>query len=1213
MPNWPLEIPPSAEGLKTYLERVLPSSRLTNAVVDSAYQPLLLLQTSTVMAAFAFSNGDIGETYNTLYGGFKKYYAKQQSQWRDLDLAFVFCVPPEAPQVERFCSKIETDVYFCRKYVIPFGPKMEVSLARLPFLPLAPVGARPFRPPSAQTYLQQCGVRALLARYLVVQHQRGPKRIVEDCISGKFGKPLELTPKEGASAHIAEAGVVARSVRLEKVEIQSFRAYRKPQTFVIGDDVTVLYGPNGFGKTSFFDAIDFAVTGGIGRIRSRNEAHFKKTARHLDSMTEESSVELSFVCGGVLRKIKRTVNNRKRGLLNDKTVDRKAILAEVTGGNIPSADRVENFISLFRATHLFSQEQQELARNFQDDCQLSQQIVSRMLAFEDYANAVNKAAAVHDELQGSIKEAQDNIREVSKQIISEKKELERLAKLAPGDVKASALEAEIASLRHKLGEAGISVTTEEPELKVVRSWRTTVEARLADSETRIAHLSGLTKDVADLRRLTDDSGALERELADKEQLLAEVNDMRAAAEQKLQSVQKRLAEIRSKRADAQTRAELIGWARITKPRYQQLLHKQQEIGEGLNRATALLTEQRASAETAAADLQERERLLAQTRERLTAKRAELLTVHNLTENAVVWAANRTRLSAVIELEQQTLNSIDSMREEEQELASKVADLKAEETRLSDLISDVDRNQSQLKKLLSQLQAHVRNGICPLCGQDYGSQEGLLRRIQKEVATDAASSARVELTQVRERLKQVTASVTDSAHKHQVASARLAGLRDERAGLTKAIADFANSAAKLSIDIDPPGRSLGNELQVLSNRVQQEIAVLNKENQEGASMLAAAHSAAARTKEEVAATEAEVTTQRGSLAQLQEEVNRDRNDPRSVQISLDMEGEQLSELERVNLANMNELGAEAVKAEADVAQQKQHVSALNQESGSIRTQLTGLRTKLANLQRTVTQISSRVQQFKLPPDSSQDTILALIAEESRNQATLAALRDSVSNLELVIDTATTAAALTRLIQSVRNKEMTVTNTRLSLDRFQPWLTYFGQISRLLASEQEEAIANFTSEYGPRTSVIQQRLRSVYGFDEIEVRGHGSAISVRVNRRGEELLPTDYFSQSQQQTLLLGLFLTACISQTWSALSPVFLDDPVTHFDDLNTYAFLDLILGLVESDVGKRQFVISTCDEKLLQLARHKFRHLRERAKFYEFSAIGAEGPVVEEI
>jgi len=238
---------------------------------------------------------------------------------------------------------------------------------------------------------------------------------------------------------------------------------------------------------------------------------------------------------------------------------------------------------------------------------------------------------------------------------------------------------------------------------------------------------------------------------------------------------------------------------------------------------------------------------------------------------------------------------------------------------------------------------------------------------------------------------------------------------------------------------------------------------------------------------------------------------------------------------------------------------------------------------------------------------------LIAEESRVQAQLLALRDSASNLELAIDAATTAAALTTLRQNVRNKEKAVATAARKRDQYQPWLRYFTELSRLVSSQQNEAIANFTSEYGPRTSVIQRRLRSVYGFDDIEIQSHESTISVRVKRHGEELRPTDYFSQSQQQTLLLGLFLTACISQTWSGFSPVFMDDPVTHFDDLNTYAFLDLIVGLLESDLGKLQFIISTCDEKLLQLARQKFRHLGEGAKFYRFSAISAEGPVVDEI
>ena len=145
------------------------------------------------------------------------------------------------------------------------------------------------------------------------------------------------------------------------------------------------------------------------------------------------------------------------------------------------------------------------------------------------------------------------------------------------------------------------------------------------------------------------------------------------------------------------------------------------------------------------------------------------------------------------------------------------------------------------------------------------------------------------------------------------------------------------------------------------------------------------------------------------------------------------------------------------------------------------------------------------------------------------------------------------------------------------------------------------------------MIQRRLRAVYGFDEIDIRSYESTIRVRVKRASEELRPTDYFSNSQQQTLLLGLFLTACISQTWSTLPAVFFDDPVTHFDDLNTYAFLDLILGLLDSESEPRQFIISTCDEKILHLARQKFRHLGKDARFYAFSAIDADGPAVEEL
>ena len=59
MPNSPHNSSSNTDSLCIYLKSVLPESRLTDVAVDSAYQPLLLLQTDHLVAAFAISNGDM--------------------------------------------------------------------------------------------------------------------------------------------------------------------------------------------------------------------------------------------------------------------------------------------------------------------------------------------------------------------------------------------------------------------------------------------------------------------------------------------------------------------------------------------------------------------------------------------------------------------------------------------------------------------------------------------------------------------------------------------------------------------------------------------------------------------------------------------------------------------------------------------------------------------------------------------------------------------------------------------------------------------------------------------------------------------------------------------------------------------------------------------------------------------------------------------------
>jgi len=96
-------------------------------------------------------------------------------------------------------------------------------------------------------------------------------------------------------------------------------------------------------------------------------------------------------------------------------------------------------------------------------------------------------------------------------------------------------------------------------------------------------------------------------------------------------------------------------------------------------------------------------------------------------------------------------------------------------------------------------------------------------------------------------------------------------------------------------------------------------------------------------------------------------------------------------------------------------------------------------------------------------------------------------------------------------------------------------------------------------------------------------------------------------------MLSLFVSAAITQTWSQFLPVLLDDPVAHFDDMNSYAFLDLVRELVAEPGKGRQFIISTCDERLYRLMRQKFKRMDGKAIFYTVEAMTEKGPRIRNL
>ncbi len=1210
MPSLLLE-PEFPELVRRALKDALPSASISQIEVAENHLPLLLLQINQILAVFAFGTGD--ESYWGLYNGFKKYFSSHGDQWRSLDVSFVYCLPQSAHPTEAFCSQVEADVYFCRKFVVPLSDDIPSSLLRLPFLPLAPLAGSPLRPPSAQTLLQRSNVRAELARFLVMQGARGAPSILADCLANKFGSAEPLTEVEVAHEHKREEA--PNPVSLESLTIQNFRAYRKSKTFKFGSAITVLYGPNGFGKTSFFDALDFVVTGGIGRLQATTtDQALTKAARHLDSKDEPCAVTLTFKRGENSHTVVRDLSDPKQAKLDSKDgVTRKDVLAMLTGDKGPAADRVENFVALFRATHLFSQERQELTRDFQIKSELSSDLVSRMLAFEDYVSGIKKTNEVQGLIKSAIEHADKDVVRLQTLIERDRAEFSRLEGLAAASANPAGIEKELKSLREDLVETGIGTENTNVDAPTLRGWRAQLESRAADLTRQGVQLSQAMGDLQQAKTYAVELAGIESRLTQEEATLATAEAGRVQAEEFLRSVNLKLVEVRSAETTAQRSCESFAWLSARRPEYYRLAKERDALIAKVESATQQDARLRSEEGQAALILQAAEKVLEEISQQVVARSERLETFQSLGSQLPILFAARARLKEVGNAEQECIDAIKSVRTllEQQEETSESVQVQV--VRLESEISASEAESTEVKSLLAELRSHVTEGTCLLCGVDHGSKDTLLARIdarldQKEQAVEVRSrlvEKRAEATQVAEQIAGYQQRLNDGR-------ARQESLRTEREQLQRFIAQFSLDAAALGVVLVGPA---GSDDEVAAAIREEELALATLNVRRASAMQAKEAAVGARENARVAVAGSAAVEQgaKRALESVVEAIARLVDDPRRIGAGFDFEPDALLiEIDRC-AKDLQSANVAVSDAQAQVDQYNAEVRRRSQEATSAKRAVEEHQRRRGTLTSSISDLKASLSEVGLTPESPDEAVTGLISRNSLNLARLSTLRDRTSNLEVALDAVTTAAALESLRASLRQIETSIDAARNERARHEPWAKYFEAVAKLLSTQQSSATDQFTRQYGPRTAVIQRRLRPVYGFGDVEVSSKGGSISVRVDRNGEALRPIDYFSQSQIQTLVLGLFLTACSSQTWSAFSSLMMDDPVTHFDDLNTYALLDLIAGLLQSHDEDRQFVISTCDEKLFQLARQKFRHLKGAAKFYRFSAIGAEGPLVSEI
>lgn len=1196
------------------------TEHLVEPAPSNTYPLFLLLTVRPNLVGFAALDGQVEKNFTRAFGNFRDSYSTHSAQWADFDLSLVLCSKETLGEDDEFLNAIEIDPYFCRKFVIDLTHDLEPELGRLPFIPLRPekiVGLT--RPVSAQTFLKEHGVASDLARYIAIPHARGIERIADESIRGHFGEPRwrEAEVKEIPLPHKE----VSTRVRLKEIKISNFRAYRS-HTFDLDADLVVLYGANGLGKTSLFDAIDFACTGSVGRFDhrfGRNVDRLTRVLKHLDSSEDESFVAIKALKDEKFVTLERYLRDRTTSYIDGDANDRKRTLMSLVGLSEEPPDlRIDNLVRLFRASHVFGQEYQFLTSGFQESSRLPQDTVSRMLALQDYVEGINKSKRVSRETNRRIGKLESEIGLLEESLKTKEKEvgaLKRSAEVVQSPAALSKLGMDIGERIRLSTDISVEIPREINK-DVLRDWRSILGTKIESFARKSDLFRNLEEEVPVFMDHQEKLEQRSSELAEKNGFLSQLEKYSVDAKERLRKISASLEKVSNEEKDHSLKMQNQEWSLEGKVEYERLRKLCSKEDKNVKASQVQLLELLPEIEELRSGCKVIEDRIGQITSEIKSLKDVAAKAIDLEKSVDDWRKSVNRHSKLKTTLQKAEQQISSLKTELGIERDNLQDSHISSDKLKRDLEKEQKSHTDLQNLLDDIEGLISGNVCPVCGTSHESREELVEklRVQRGTRPKQVQDIMEAFQKAQHRTDGLEERVSALELKTKQSQKEVAEIRKEMSDLREKIKTYEEIADSLEIPITLD--KLADIIDSKRKHLIEQIKTKNQELLEQTSTLKKQQQKLSSSRTQQRSLTKDLNSAESKRRQLHSMIDNIRTDASDRGVTLDVDREEIQN-------NIN-------KTKTIVAQLRRKVEGQQSDHRNILTELSKTAAEMKVLKEKAKQLEEEITvskkhtekvknlakqlELKLKLDMSRDEIRSLRKEVEKEEDRLGSLVDEIANLEIALDSLQISASLLKAQEEIKRTKRRLQDLGNERERLRNWFSYFKTMSSELGLLQNRTLREYTEKYGPLTSTIQKRLRSIYGFGNILLEPRRGGIEARVERMaGKNVLPSDYFSGSQIQVVMLSLFLTAALTQTWSSFAPILIDDPVQHFDDLNTYSFLDLVRGLVVGPDRECQFIISTCEDRLFRLMRQKFGKMEQKVNFYVFDSIGENGPKIRKL
>ncbi|WP_448512223.1 AAA family ATPase [Photorhabdus laumondii] len=953
--------------------------------------------------------------------------------------------------------------------------------------------------------------------------------------------------------------------QLKSITLSNIRRYGADTKIELSDGATILLAPNGTGKTAFFEAIEFSLTGNISRLGENLSPIIR------DSQTV-AKVILDF--GDVHASAQ--VSN---GGDVERTGDLSSLFPDTNSEDIPF---------LLRLTHLLDQREGEWL--VKADAKVAGAQLARLPIGKDGALVSNALGSIRRVLTEKLKQAEGALEALE----AEFREWQSL--ILERDLAASQSQGALRS-KENIAKSISDIARNTQSVEQLPAGLLVPPVGISSLETMHdaleqavqAKLNGLREQIAALVEVDGLIGRFVSEQARSEQLgntlitakgeLTQKQQERSQIADKKDKLQKELVTAEAERDVITQQLNRLNSEVRTKETLEQRKHDLASADKTLTDAESLLSTFRRVHE-GNEQLRMEHELISKQRKALQLVDSELLTSHQLIkrwEEILQYIATITESISNEEIQEHVL------RERLHSANSLKASAEADELSMKQLHETLTSTSDSIRQSLASIAAHLPDdrGDCPLCGVEHGAAV-LHERIAKSLETIDPKVIEVEqrVKAASDHLRKCIEAVMHAETDLKACQSKIVELQGDH---VRSVADINQLKANILLEGDTVQLAKASiQRREESNASAKQLLdekQLNLAPLPTPEILEASKNAYQTATRELDAARQNRTGALASLEQTTAVLAAITADALPSKTLADLSTEQ-----NKNTIQLSELKSKIEAEQSALDRQNILLTEANNKVSGLEKQITDAQAQLASIRYSWRQLSFSGDPAAEVASSKEIQLQSSVADLTRNSEQLQTLKIEIGAWSKLEQTRLAQGLIDRRRGTSTEEEFAASlSQRIDSERS-------GQIQLLQLSE---AMKTLNRRLSAEISNVQKHVLSVVprwqallkrvvreprftgtslGFRSIYRKEHAE---VSVSLHGASVPVPAIASEAQLTDLQLTFLLSMALEHQWSSWRCLLLDDPTQHHDLVHAASVFDLLRDYIV-DHGF-QVVIATHD------------------------------------